>query len=373
MPQKSHRQKRREAAEKRRRQALKKIGSGFGHSLAGYYDPPESRHFDARPKKASYPDEVKSRVEKGLVQKAKAVTRMEQYKKVRKAIETAEKKGALTKEQAGRIRAELKPFEEGLKSIEAPKLSIAEQLRRKRKPVREKVYVFERRLGTVEKAIKPWAEKIMKEAEEKGKPISFWEAENRAYRNYYLKARGYEPLFDAFFRYSKRAIRQLERKSHNFFSAVTPETIERAQRYHNWKTFHVGMNKLRRKWGDKNIEALVRMVKNSKRFGVEFRDFRPKKGHVEIWFSRPSTPKESGVLGTRYQDRIELVAIEAMKGGKITQVGGTLKYDKYAAQVDADFGYSTDWEAFDQQPAQVKEHLRIMTWLNRLIEGKPMY
>jgi len=225
----------------------RRSSSGSWHSPIGYYEFSQGRHFEATRKKSPYAEEIKSRVKESLLQRARSVTKMEQYKRVRKAIETAEKKGALTKEQANSVRAELGAFEERLKAIKAPKLSIAEQMRRKGKPINEKVYVFERRLGVVEKAISPWIEKEMEKAEKRGKQISRWEAENRAYRNYYLKARGYAPLFDPFFRHSMRNIRRLEEKSMGFFSRVTPETVERAKRYYNWKTFHVGMEKIRRK------------------------------------------------------------------------------------------------------------------------------
>jgi len=330
------------------------------------------------PKKKPYPREIKEKVLTALTEKAKAVNSFREYSKVRRALETAFRRGALTKSQAEQIKTALKPFEEKLKAKKAPPTQTVQRngtgkpktepaLRQpqtsaaiKRSPKHERSRVFGVKLSWLEPKLEKKAEEIIEEHQKRQarknpfgfqREISHWEAVNRAY-GAYLQGTFFEPLWKVYFHNALSNVRKVEEKARSWLSSADESTVQRVQRHFNWKTFHVGMDKAIRHFGEENLKALARMAKNAKKAGTKFSEFTPLEDHIEITFGRDWKK-------TR-------IAIEGMENGKITKLGTPLKYDMQWLDLMGP-GEIKLLEKEEKTPEKQREFREAMDFLNSLV------
>lgn len=323
------------------------------------------------------------------------VTSFKEYSRTRKAVKYAIEKG-LPKEMIEKAQNELKKYEKRIKeksrltpsNTEAraqlrvwtqdsakkrvPAIRTKPASRRKSAPQRQEPHrVFGVRIKELEEKLQKKAREILERAEKrfereekkafsgaglgKGRPkMSHWEAVNRAYGEY-LQGTLFEPLWEIHFANAKGRVRQAQRNNRN---------VRGAESYHNWKTFHVGMDKAIRAFGEKNIEALARMIANSRKKGFEFRTFKPTGEYIELGFERPARPTESRNI---FKKIPEFIAIELMQNGKIIKIGDASKYAEEHIRYDPEYVEAV--KKTDKSPEKIKEYQKIMDQLNALAQG----
>lgn len=231
-----------------------------------------------------------------------------------------------------------------------------------------------------------WLEpKLKKIARQKDKKLNEWERMNLAYRDY-LKGTLFLPLFDVFLKKGRNKIEGAEGRAERLKEKNTPpEVVDRtrqyardAKRYYNWKTFHVGMNDIAKRFKEgkeKNLEVLSRMFRQQKRKkepDIEIVEFEPSNDNT-------TKEKQRGIIlsfkkieagSTPSSDRIafpkQRIAIERMENGKIVKLGDPRKYyDK--EKIRARWGKDRLKDQ-EKKPENIKKRQEIMNYLNKLLE-----
>lgn len=285
--------------------------------------------------KRMYPDRVKGRVFRALMDKAEGARSSYIIRKISEAIETAYIKGAIGPDA-------YRTLKEKIAYAEKARARQAELLNRERIPSELTLPLTE-------------VEKLLKEhikGADKLRKLEPWVSEQKAYADY-LQGTGLQALFDVFFESAMRKLRREERKSMR-----NPKVAIAIKRKYNWRTFHIGMRDTIRFFGPENIYSLAKMMQRAKKAKIKILDFYPKRNHMLLHVEIPFGEKRLR----------ELVAIERMENGRITKLGDPVKY-MISAEVKEEYFKGGSWFLeHEREPETAERYERIRLALNRLLE-----
>jgi len=178
-----------------------------------------------------------------------------------------------------------------------------------------------------------------------------WEKMNRAYSEF-IAGTPFEQAWRIYFNEGLSRVRHDKRRAYG--------NVRGVQGYYNWENFHLRMGHAARELGgDAHLEAIGKMVNNTKGTGVKITSFHPKGGVIDITLQE--TDK-------RVSDIYHNVAIERMENGRITRVGDPEKYDKRMIN-EFHGGDASKLEERDRDKHKHGEYNQALELLNALIES----